>query len=204
VSEALTAQLRAFQEGRISQKHTKTALQKILVDVEPKLVEEFVSLHLNTCYSPWSALPQESLSWLRQPEIEAHTQDLEQGLAWPPQELQRKGSSDSSSSEGRRFSLFSCKSGSKAAKNRSRAIQKGIRSPIEWQAIARRLVPEGSASYATWFTLGNTALILAVFAYMAGDYIMWLKETRADIAPSDAELGDPDVTVCPSRCAPCM
>lgn len=202
VAEALSEQLRQFQEGRISEEATKAAVAHILVDVEPKMVEEFISVHLSSFYRAWSALPQESLPWLQQPEIDARIPDLEGGLELPP-EIQRKDSSQSSSPVARQKGVFSkasrvgSNSKPKEAKKASRANGKGPRGSIEWQAIAKRLIPEGSASYATWFTITNVVLILGVFAYMAGDYAVWVKENQESIATSSAAPApaDPDVLV---------
>lgn len=63
--------------------------------------------------------------------------------------------------------------------------KKGPEGKLEWQAIAKKLVPEGRSSYALWFTTCNIALIISIFAYMAGDYAQWLRENQALSSQSD-------------------
>ena len=162
------------------------------------MVEEFISVHMSSFYRAWSAWPQESLPWLQRPEIDARLSDLEGGIELPP-EIQRKASYQSSlASPGARLKgAFSKMSRSRAARGQGEPTKIAPRGILEWQAIARRLVPEGSASYATWFTIANVAIILGVFAYMAGDYAMWMRENPNEVdgissslapAPASADL----------------
>ena len=185
MAEALSQQLRAFQDGRLSEDDTRAAVSNILVDVEPKMVEEFISVHMSSFYRAWTALPQESLPWLQQPEIDERISDLEGGLELPP-EIQRRASSQSSASTHvtKQKTIFPRTNRSTAARGSSEASNTASRGTVEWQAIARSLIPEGSASYATWFTIANVALIVGVFAYMAGDYAMWMKEHPEEMAGS--------------------
>ena len=79
----------------------------------------------------------------------------------------------------------------KSSASRPRGEKKGPEGKLEWQAIAKKLVPEGRASYALWFTTCNIALIIGVFAYMAGDYAQWVRENPTEL--DNAEF----TTVCP-------
>lgn len=69
----------------------------------------------------------------------------------------------------------------KSSSSRPRGEKKGPEGKLEWQAIAKKLVPEGRASYALWFTTCNIALIIGVFAYMAGDYAQWVRENPTEL-----------------------
>lgn len=99
----------------------------------------------------------------------------------------------------------------------SEASQRRQHGKREWLAMAKRLVPEGRGSYALWFTSCNIAIIIAVFAYMAGDYAMWVKENRSSFLAdssipanrdTDAEVWLADLAsqsqfACPNNAAPC-
>lgn len=97
-------------------------------------------------------------------------------------------------------------SGSASARRagRSDATGRPRRQPThgkrEWIAMAKRLVPEGRGSYALWFTVGNIAVIVSVFAYMAGDYAMWVKKNRSAFLADESIPAntDTDAEVCPN------
>jgi hypothetical protein len=48
----------------------------------------------------------------------------------------------------------------------------------DWLTLSKTLVPYGRGSYAIWFTIINTSVIVGLFAYMAGDYALWVHTHR--------------------------
>ena len=53
----------------------------------------------------------------------------------------------------------------------------------------KKLVPYGRGQYAMWFTICNLSLIVALFAYMCGDYAMWARAHKLTFQ-NNFERGD--------------
>jgi hypothetical protein len=54
----------------------------------------------------------------------------------------------------------------------------------DWLTLSKTLVPYGRGSYAIWFTIINTSVIIGLFAYMAGDYALWVRSREGKFIQS--------------------
>jgi hypothetical protein len=196
VIQEFTRSFRAFHEGRMSEADTKTQVTNLLHDEEPTMIDEFMQLFESCCHTrSWAGLPP------RQPSSSTDDADLaamENGIATSsPLGPSLSGIVNISSAPEHEVGTVA---GSKSrSKSRKSSKKKGPQGKLEWQALAKRLVPEGRASYAIWFTVTNIGIILAVFAYMAGGYATWVKEHRLEFSTDSSipSRTDQDAEVCP-------
>lgn len=191
-----------MQEGRRPAPLTKLIVANVLIDEEPTMVEEYMELYDKCSHTfAWagkiSPAP-EDLAMLtptqagNEAELDAHPS----GTDMPsPLQPSISGLADISAAEAHDVGTVS---GSASARRANRASStRNRRQPThgkrEWLAMAKRLVPEGRGSYALWFTVGNIAVIISVFAYMAGDYAMWVKKNRSSFVGDDSIPANDDM-----------
>lgn len=185
----------------MSEADAKHSVVNLLVDEEPTMIDEFMQLFESCCHTrAWAGLPpmnqststsiQNSMHSSSGEDHLAQLSNLEAGGNVQPPALQQSlsGIANISSAAGQEVGTV----GGTAKKSRKKSRKSGSKTKgpsgkLEWQALAKRLVPEGRASYAIWFTVANIGIILAVFAYMAGDYATWVREHRFEFS-TDATI----------------
>lgn len=188
IMQAFTRNFRAFHEGRMSEADTKSQVTNLLIDEEPTMIDEFMQLFESCCHTrSWAGL---APLYHQSSVAEAHLADLEGGMAPPPLAPSHSGITNISSAP--KHEVGTVAGAQRKSKSRRNSKKKGPEGKLEWQAIAKRLVPEGRASYAIWFTVANIGLILAIFAYMAGDYAVWVKEHRQEFSTDSSILSNSD------------
>ena len=200
VMQAFTRNFRLFHEGKLSEADTKSQAANLLIDEEPTMIDEFMQLFESCCHTrAWAGLPRLSH---RTGSTSTSTEDVnladaEGGVARSPLAHSHSGIATISIAPAHEVGTVA---GSKKRSKGSRSSKrkKSPEGKLEWQALAKRLVPEGRASYAIWFTIANIGLILAAFAYMAGDYAIWVKEHRAEFSTDSSipSRSDEDAEVC--------
>jgi hypothetical protein len=180
VTQSFIRCFRAFHEGKISEPDAKTQVTNLLIDEEPSMIDEFMQLFESCCHTrAWAGLPPLYHSSSSGEDIQFGS--LGGGVQPPPLGPSMSGIADISTAAGREVGTVGG-GRTKRSKSGKKSKKKGPEGKLEWQALAKKLVPEGRASYAIWFTVCNIGIILAVFAYMAGDFAMWVKEHRFEFS----------------------
>jgi hypothetical protein len=196
--QSFTRFFRDFHEGTVSEQDTRTRAANLLLDEEPSMIDEFMQLFESCCHTrAWAALPPLCNSNSSGEDVQIVS--LTEGLQHAPLSPSLSGISHIGKAAESRDVGTVRGSRTKRSKSLKHSRKKRPEGKLEWQALAKKLVPEGRASYAIWFTLCNTGIILAVFAYMAGDYAAWVREHRLDFS-TDASIpsrSDADAEVRP-------
>lgn len=155
------AEMRA---GKRSSHTTRALVANFLTDESPTMLEKFVELW-DTCRTTnaWAGLSLPVMD--------------EDGLLAAPESMLR-----SASSVRRGDTMVVLAEATPSARQgsvRPRPRDERAERARDWQLWGRKLVPEGRGSYAIWFTIANLAVIIGIFAYMVGDYGMWIRQNEA-------------------------
>jgi hypothetical protein len=174
-----TALFAAYRYGHYSLAVTRNLAVNLLNDCAPTTIEEFLSLCAQCALSDvWAGVVSPGTA----------QQDLEMAsgqLLAASQLISGEGGLEAGAGrgvEGGRVSIAADAASRTGRSWRSRRESHagvggggGPRAPKakDWLHIAKGLVPYGRGTYAVWFTIINMAVIVGLFAYMAGDYAMW-------------------------------
>lgn len=187
--ERFTGFFRDMHEGRRAAPLTKLIVANVLIDEEPTMVDEYLELFDKCCNTfAWAGKlspPPEDLAMIT-PSAGTGL-DAQPSAAGLPSQLQPSASGIEDISTAAEAQEVGTVSGSTSARRGNRTgSSRPTHGKREWLAMAKRLVPEGRGSYALWFTSCNIAIIISVFAYMAGDYAMWVKENRGSFLADES------------------
>lgn len=208
--DRFTGFFRDMHAGRRSGPLTKMIVANVLIDEEPTMVDEYLELFDKCCNTfAWagkvSPPPEEWAMITPSPGGNEAGDAQPNGPGASPLQPSASGIADiSTAAEAQEVGTVSGSSSARRGNRTAAPSQRPTRGKREWLAMAKRLVPEGRGSYALWFTCCNIAIIISVFAYMAGDYAMWVKENRGSFLADDSIPAntDADAEVRPLHCHP--
>jgi hypothetical protein len=199
----------SMREGRHTLNETRNLAVNLLNDVAPAAIEEFLTLfdacvmadawaglvnsetgeELNMCSDQFFFAASEPLAGEEQPGRGAEG-DLEEGRGASPSRAHMSETvrpSGRTNGGGRRAAALAADAGATAC-TLAGVGHKPEGKTKDWLHVAKALVPYGRGACAIWFTIINISVIIGVFAYMAGDYAMWVR-THHDFFLDSSESG---------------
>lgn len=160
----------AMREGRYSPNSARSLAVNVLNDVAPAVIDDFLAVADACIFSDaWAGvLPsaESATNGAMLAASEGLDADMENGTAGP----HRDGHTDAASIAN-----------TLAVPPRAKA------KPKDWRSVSKSLVPYGRGTYAIWFTILNVCVIVGLFAYMAGDMAMWVRQNEDSFVRTSGE-----------------